>query len=80
MNRDTITLYDEDNQQKDYKLLLVINNEFKYVIYTNIENTDINKDLYVIKIKEFKNNEETIEISDSELEMIENEFKKLINN
>lgn len=79
MDRDIITLYDNNNQKKDYKLLLVINSEYKYVIYTNIENTDINKDLHAIKIKEFNNNEETIPITDSEWEMIENELKKLIN-
>ena len=79
MDSDIITLYDNNNQKKDYKLLLVINSEYKYVIYTDIENTDINKDLYAIKIKEFNNNEETIPITDSEWEMIENELKKLIN-
>ncbi len=79
MNNDLITLYDSNNQKKDYKLLLVIDNEYKYVIYTDIDNTDINKNLYAIKIKEFNNNEETIPISDTEWEMIENELKKLIN-
>lgn len=78
MDSDIITLYD-NNQKKDYKLLLVINSEYKYVIYTNIENTDINEDLHAIKIKEFNNNEETIPITDSEWEMIENELKKLVN-
>ena len=63
MNNDLITLYDSNNQKKDYKLLLVIDNEYKYVIYTDIDNTDINKNLYAIKIKEFNNNEETIPIS-----------------
>ena len=79
MDSDIITLYDNNNQKKDYKLLLVINSEYKYVIYTDIQNTDINNDLYAIKIKEFNNNEETIPITDSEWEMIENELKKLIN-
>lgn len=79
MNNDLITLYDSNNQKKDYKLLLVIDNEYKYVIYTDIDNTDINKNLYAIKIKEFNNNEETIPISDTEWEMIENKLKELIN-
>lgn len=78
MNNDLITLYDSNNQKKDYKLLLVIDNEYKYVIYTDIDNTDINKNLYAIKIKEFNNNEETIPISDTEWEMIENKLKELI--
>ena len=78
MNNDLITLYDSNNQKKDYKLLLVIDNEYKYVIYTDIDNTDINKNLYAIKIKEFNNNEETIPIDDNELLMIENKLKELI--
>ena len=78
MNNDLITLYDSNNQKKDYKLLLVIDNEYKYVIYTDIDNTDINKNLYAIKIKEFNNNEETIPITDTEWEMIENKLKELI--
>ena len=78
MNNDLITLYDSNNQKKDYKLLLVIDNEYKYVIYTDIDNTDINKNLYAIKIREFNNNEETIPIDDNELLMIENKLKELI--
>ncbi len=78
MNNDLITLYDSNNQKKDYKLLLVIDNEYKYVIYTDIDNTDINSNLYAIKIKEFNNNEETIPIDDNELLMIENKLKELI--
>ena len=69
---------DSNNQKKDYKLLLVIDKEYKYVIYTDINNTDINSDLYAIKIKEFNNNEETIPIDDNELKMIENKLKELI--
>lgn len=78
MNNDLITLYDSNNQKKDYKLLLVIDKEYKYVIYTDINNTDINSDLYAIKIKEFNNNEETIPIDDNELIMIETKLKELI--
>ena len=78
MNNDLITLYDNNNQKKDYKLLLVIDKEYKYVIYTDIDNTDINSNLYAIKIKEFNNNEETIPIDDNELLMIENKLKELI--
>lgn len=78
MNNDLITLYDSNNQKKDYKLLLVIDKEYKYVIYTDIDNTDINSNLYAIKIKEFNNNEETIPIDDNELIMIETKLKELI--
>lgn len=78
MNNDLITLYDSNNQKKDYKLLLVIDNNYKYVIYTDSENTNISKNLYAIKIKDFNNNEETIPIDDNELLMIETKLKELI--
>ena len=78
MNNDLITLYDSNNQKKDYKLLLVIDNNYKYVIYTDTDNTDITKNLYAIKIKDFNNNEETIPIDDNELLMLETKLKELI--
>ena len=74
----TIKIYDENNELKEYKVLLIIDKGYKYVIYTDIDNTDINKNLYAIKIKEFNNNEETIPIDDNELLMIENKLKELI--
>lgn len=78
MNNDLITLYDSNDQKKDYKLLLVIDNNYKYVIYTDTDNTDITKNLYAIKIKDFNNNEETIPIDDNELLMLETKLKELI--
>ncbi len=79
MDNDIITLYDNNNQKHEYKLLLVLNKEFKYLIYTNIENNDIKKDLYVIKIKALNTREDTIPITDEEWKMIENEYQNLIN-
>lgn len=79
MNKDIITLLDEDNKPTDYKLLMVIDKEYKYIIYTDIDNQDIKKDLYVIKTKELKDNEESISINDDEWKMIEKTFNKLIN-
>lgn len=79
MNKDIITLLDEDNKPTDYKLLMVIDKEYKYIIYTDIDNQDIKKDLYVIKTKELKDNEESISITIDEWNMIEKTFNKLIN-
>lgn len=78
MNKDIITLYDENNQKKEYKLLLVIDKEFKYLVYTDSENNDISKNLYAVKIKELKSNEEILPINDDEWEMIETKYKELI--
>ena len=79
MNNDIITLYDSNNQKHEYKLLLVLNKEFKYLIYTNINNNDIKKDLYAIKIKALNKKEDTIPITDDEWKMIETEYLNLIN-
>ncbi len=76
---DIITLYDENNQTKDYKLLLVIDKDFKYIIYTDLDNNNIKNDLYAIKVKSLNNNEETISINDSEWNMIEEEYNKIVN-
>ncbi len=71
-----LTLYD-NNQKIDYKMLFVLDKEFKYIIYTDLDNMDLNK-LYAIKVKALNNNEETIPITDEEWTMIETEFNKFI--
>ena len=79
MNDDIITLYDSNNQKYEYKLLMVLDKEYKYLIYTNIGNNDIKTDLHAIKIKELNNNEEIIPLTNEEWTMIENEYQNLIN-
>ena len=78
MNEDIITIYD-DNSQKDYKVLFVIEKEYKYIVYTDIDNNDLNKELYAIKVKDLINDESPIPITEDEWTMIETEYKKLIN-
>ena len=78
MNRDILTIYD-DKQKKDYKLLFVIHQEYNYIIYTDLDNNDLTKDLYAIKVKSLNNNSNTIPITDEEWLMIENKYNKLIN-
>ena len=78
MNKDIITIYDENNKPKDYKLLMVIDKEEKCIIYTDIDNMNIKKDIYAIKIKDFKN-KEVIPITDNELNIIEKDYQKIIN-
>ena len=78
MNKDIITLYDENDSPKEYKLLMVIDKEFKYIIYTDIDNQNIKKNLYAIKIKDYSD-KETIPIDENEWNMIENQYKKIIN-
>ena len=79
MNKDIISLYDENNQKKDYKLLMIISKEYKYLIYTDIDNMDLNKNMYAIKTKELNKLEEILPISEEEWKMIEEEYNKIIN-
>ena len=79
MNKDILTIYDNEGNTKDYKLLLVIDKEFKYLIYTDLDNINIKKNLYAIKIKDLNRSADTLPIDDNEWEMIEETYKKLIN-
>lgn len=67
-----------NNVIEDYRLLYIIDKEYKYVIYTDINNENITKKLYAIKVKSFVNNEKTLPISDDEWKMIENKYHELI--
>jgi len=78
MNNDILTVYD-DNQKKDYKLLFVINQEYQYIIYTDLDNDDLTKNLYAIKVKSLKDNSNTIPITNEEWLIIEKTYNKLIN-
>ena len=76
---DIITLTNENNEEKDYKLLFVINKEYQYLIYTDLYNTDYKSHLYAIKTRDLDTDEEILPISDSEWDMIEKTYNKLIN-
>lgn len=75
---DIITLYDENNNKKDYKVLLVINDEYKYIIYTDIDNKDLRSNLMVAKVKSLDNLSETLPINQDEWKYIENKYKEII--
>ena len=75
---DIITLYDENNNKKDYKVLLVINDEYKYIIYTDIDNKDLRNNLMVAKVKSLDNLSETLQINQDEWKYIENKYKEII--
>ena len=75
---DIITLYDENNNKKDYKVLLVINDEYKYIIYTDIDNKDLRNNLMVAKVKSLDNLSDTLPINQDEWKYIENKYKEII--
>ena len=76
MKDNIITIYD-DIGKKDYKVLLVIEKEYYYVIYTDISNENIKKDLRAIKLKSL-DSKEPLPISNDEWKMIEKEYQNLI--
>ncbi len=75
---DKITLYDENNEKKEYKVLLIIDEVYKYIVYTDIDNYDLKKDLFVAKVKSLDNLEETLPVTPEEWKMIEDRYEKII--
>ena len=75
---DKINIYDENNNLKEYKVLLIIDSDYKYIVYTNMDNNDLNKDLMVAKVKSLENINETFEITDEEWQMIEKKYESII--
>lgn len=76
--KDLITIYNKANEPKDYKVLAIIDKEYKYIIYTDIENNAIDKNLYAVKTKSLDSMNETFPISEDEWQMIEKEYQKII--
>ena len=77
MGENILTIYDENDNVKDYKILLVIENDYKYIIYTDLNNYNIKKNLYAIKLNSLESNE-TLFINNSEWKMLEKEYNNLI--
>ncbi len=79
MKDDLITIY-KDGKEIEYKLLMIIDKEYKYIIYTDKDNNELDKNLYVAKVNSIDEIDETLPLSDDEWVMVENEYKKVINN
>lgn len=78
MNNDIISIKGADGNFKDYRILLVLNHEYKYIIYTDLGNTNFKENLYVAKVKTLDNLNETLELTDDEWQLVEEEYKKII--
>ena len=78
MNKNILTIYDNNDNIKKYKILLVIKKDYNYIVYTNIDNENIKKDLHVVKVLNLEDLS-ILPISDDEWNMIYNEYNKLIN-
>lgn len=74
MEKDILTLVNNDKETK-YRLLSVIDNS--YIIYTTIDNFDPTRDINILKIKSLSELE-TIPITDQEIKMIEKKYLSLL--
>ena len=78
MRNELITIQNANGEKKEYKILAVIDKDYKYIVYTDTENIDYKSNLYVAKVKRIDKIEETLNISDDEWIMIEKEYKKIV--
>ena len=77
MNKNILTIYDNDGNTKKYKILLVIKKEYNYIIYTDIDNENIRKNIRVIKVSNL-NDLAILPINNDDWTIINNEYNKLI--
>lgn len=78
MNENIITIYDNENNKKDYKILLIIEKEYYYIIYTDLKNTNIKKNLNVVKVSSL-DKLDIIPMNNNDWKIVEKEYKNLIN-
>lgn len=76
---DKVILYDDEGRKKEYKVLLIIDEGYKYIIYTDIENDDPKKNLMVAKVKSLDKLDESLPITDDEWKMLEDNCLQIIN-
>lgn len=74
----TIKIFEND-VTKEYKVLLVIDKDYKYVIYTDKDNYQPDKNLMVAKVKSINEMNESLPITDDEWKMIEDNYQKILN-
>ena len=77
MNENIIKIYDNNDFEKEYKILLVIEKDYYYIVYTDLNNYSIKKDLSVIKVDSLEHGN-IITMDDNDWKMIEQEYNNLI--
>ena len=77
---DVLNIYRKNGQKDEYKLLCIIEKDFKYVIYTNKENNNIKENLYVAKTQKANYLDEIIPMNDYDWELINKEYLNLLEN
>ncbi len=77
MNENIIKIYDNNGSDEEYQVLAVLKKEFDYIIYTDLNNDNIKKNIQAIKVSS-NNNNEVIPINKKEWQMLEQEYLNLI--
>ena len=77
---DIIKIINDDNEEKEYVLLATfIDSGKQYIIYKDINNNSIDKDIMASRIDEFKVDMKLFPLSNEEWDMIIDKYKKIIN-
>ena len=77
---DLITIYRENGKKEKYKLLCVIKKDYNYIIYTNLKNTDVTKNIYIAKTKNASYLEEIQAMDDIDFSFVKETYLNLLNN
>ena len=80
MKKEDIIKIINNNEEKEYILLAIFTiNGKQYIVYKDIDNDSINKNLLASRVDEFKSNMKLFPLTDEEWNTVEEEYKKIIN-
>lgn len=76
---DIIKIIDDNNEEKEYILLAIFTlSNSQYIVYKDVNNNSINDNLLASRVEEFESNMNLYPLNDEEWDMIEEEYKKII--
>ena len=76
---DIIKIIDDNNEEKEYILLAIFTlSNGQYIVYKDVNNNSINDNLLASRVEEFESNMNLYPLNDEEWDMIEEEYKKII--
>ncbi len=75
---DELSIIRQNGQRDEYKLLCIIEKDYKYIIYTNKDNVNIKENLYVAKTKYANYLEEILPMDDNDWEIVNQEYLSLL--
>ena len=77
---DLLTIIRKNGTKDEYKLLCIIEKEYKYIIYTDKENTNVKENLYVAKTRYANYLEEILPMEDNDWDIVNDEYLNLLEN